>query len=261
MKQHQGYHGFWLEGEVGNNAFAYQARLAEGLGSPRLWVPPRRKGGALDARIGNQIVFAETHETGQCEKYVGLESFVDFVYVSSTGREVPGVLFDNHNHAFYFWHEAKEKGILTATSHVVHIDAHTDLRTPPLLLSQEDSTLLEKVFQYTNDVLNVGNFLVPAMETGCIAPDVTMITTEYELLRKTPETLAWDGTLIVDIDLDFWEKSLVDTTLDVSLPLVRAWMEQANFLTLCTSPFFIDQERALLVANQLLLEERYAVGE
>ncbi len=37
------------------------------------------------------------------------------------------IIFDNHNHALYFWYEARINGLISTKNTLVHIDEHSDL--------------------------------------------------------------------------------------------------------------------------------------
>lgn len=88
------YGGFWLEENVGNNAFTYQERKTD----PRLWIPPLLEKGLEALTLGDLPVFSEFNEQGQLQCFCGLQSFLFFEW-----NGVPIYLFDNHNHAFAFW--------------------------------------------------------------------------------------------------------------------------------------------------------------
>ncbi len=73
-------------------------------------------------------------------------------------------IVDNHNHVFYFWYLARSQGLISDAAILYHVDEHADMRDPEKYLLKPDSQDLQKVFEYTNFFLNVGNFIVPAMK-------------------------------------------------------------------------------------------------
>jgi len=77
-------------------------------------------------------------------------------------------LVDNHNHVFYFWYLARSQGIISDNTLLYHIDEHADTRDPGGYLLKPDSQDLQKVFDYTNFTLNVGNYIIPAEKEGLI---------------------------------------------------------------------------------------------
>jgi hypothetical protein len=64
-------------------------------------------------------------------------------------------LFDNHNHAFYFWYLARNRGVIGDHNTLIHIDEHADTRDNGKHLLKPESYDLEKVFHFTNYILNV----------------------------------------------------------------------------------------------------------
>ncbi|USN58289.1 MAG: hypothetical protein H6767_08515 [Candidatus Peribacteria bacterium] len=45
-----------------------------------------------------------------------------------------------------------------------HIDEHSDMRDPEEYLLKPDSLDMQKVYEYTNYFLNVGNYIIPAQQ-------------------------------------------------------------------------------------------------
>ncbi len=82
---------------LGNNAFAWDERTAKYRISPTLTIPSLIDGTLEDVVIGPEIVFEEI-EDGTLRSCVGLENFVQL--------SEDMVVFDNHNHALFFWIEA-----------------------------------------------------------------------------------------------------------------------------------------------------------
>lgn len=81
------------------------------------------------------------------------------------------IVFDNHNHALYFWYEAREQGLIGAKNTLVHIDEHSDLWENEYDLKVETcrgTSLLEKVFHFTNHQCHVGNYIQPALRSGIV---------------------------------------------------------------------------------------------
>jgi hypothetical protein len=230
---------FKITGKHGNNAFSFERR-----NKPALHVPSLIEGGLDDAVIGKETVFEDFDEHGTLKSCVGLKHFVRMVH-PLTGK--PIVIMDNHNHAFCFWHEAREKGWTKDGATLVHIDQHKDMRRPDQLLSKNDSHDLKKVFEYTNSVLNVGNYILPAIEDGLVGKLIS-ITSENDLKNHKPRTY---DSLIVNIDLDFWAPEM--DYIDPKLKIRRAkeCMEVADLVTIATSPFFIDQPLALRILREL----------
>jgi len=86
------YHGFWLTEARGNNAFSFLRRRQQ-----RIYVPPIMRAGPEALAPGSEIVFSEI-EDGKERNLTGLANFLGF---ERQGKIF--FLFDNHNHAFFFW--------------------------------------------------------------------------------------------------------------------------------------------------------------
>jgi len=116
----------------------------------------------------------------------GLKNFYEFSYASSEKRAIPLYLFDNHNHAYYFWYLERKKGNITDNAVLYHIDEHADMRDPLEYLLKPESENMQKVFEYTNFFLNVGNYIIPAQKEGLIG-EVVQIRSE-EALKEYQNT-------------------------------------------------------------------------
>lgn len=128
-------------------------------------------------------------------------------------------IIDNHDRALEFW----EKGI-----HVIHIDQHTDMRP-------------------VEEWVNVGNFLRYALETGVI-PGSTQINTEYSLLRYERPSYPY----ILDIDLDFRDPAMSIEQFDQTIQICKLLIQDAQSVTIATSPYFLDQHLAIELLHKLL---------
>ncbi|MFZ4461346.1 MAG: UPF0489 family protein [Patescibacteria group bacterium] len=89
-------------------------------------------------------------------------------FVRTTWNNIPVTIFDNHNHALYFWYEARQLEIIQDGATLVHIDEHSDLWENVHTFSKPDSLDLVKAFEFTNKFCNVGNYIKPAMQEGII---------------------------------------------------------------------------------------------
>jgi len=243
-------HPFFITGKQGNNAFSFEKRV-----NPTLFVPNLIEGGLEDVTIGDQVVFEDFDDNGQLKSCVGLKHFVRMKH-PTTGK--PIVIVDNHNHVFYSWHKAREKGWIKDGATLIHIDQHKDMRKPPLGLDRGDNKNLQKIFEYTNSVLNVGNYILPAIEDGLVGK-VISVTSEKELDEWTPVGTCHGmfpqgkpTSIILNIDLDFWAPEMDYIDRQLKNRVARAWMERADFITIATSPFFINQMLAIDILRELL---------
>ncbi len=229
---------FYLTKKTSNNALSFEERK-----NPTLYVPSVIEGDLEDVKIGKEVVFEDFDEYEKLQSCIGLENFVKLPHPET---QKPIVVVDNHNHVFYFWYEAWHQGFFERGITLVHIDAHRDTRIPERNLRSEEAHDLNKVFEYTNSVLNVGNYIPPAREEGVIGGLIS-ITSETELLAARPR-----GPFILNIDLDFWASEMDYIDEKMSIPHIKHWIKQAEFITFATSPFFIEQGRAIEVLHRLL---------
>lgn len=226
---------FAIAQPVGNNAFAYDRRGNE----PRIWVPALISGTWDEVAPGEQVAFADLDEHGQLQEARGLAHLV-----STRWRGVPVVVMDNHNHAFYFWHRARQQGLLDDGATLVHVDQHRDTRTPGQAYT---GTTLAEAFAYTNFHLNVGNYIVPALDSGLIGG--TRFVTGASALGDT--SFVTQPNKILNLDLDFFVPEMA-IDLPAARQFIHAHLATASLVTIATSPFFIDQSRAVAVLRALV---------
>jgi hypothetical protein len=224
------YCGFYLEDAVGNNAFSHERRR-----NKRIYVPPLINGGVSDLRIGRQIVFSEI-EDGLERNCIGLENFI-----ATEWQRRPLFIFDNHNHAFFFWFLAWQKNIFADGAILVHIDQHSDMREPaeyPPWLTDK-TTNPEMVFNYTNRILNVGNFINPALRSGMFS--------EARILNSLADFAepATQLPMILDLDMDIFSNDMAYIPEQDKIAGIRSCLKHAQLITVATSPYFIDQTSAL----------------
>lgn len=120
---------------------------------------------------------------------------------------------------------------------MLHLDQHSDMQENPCQLQQED---WESVVHFTNVCCTVGNFISPALDCGLIA-SVEQIRTEQKLLCF--EKPAYD--YLFDIDLDFWDEQMGIINLQASFKKTKNLMQSAKMITIATSPYFLEQQKAL----------------
>jgi len=124
---------------------------------------------------------------------------------------------------------------------------------------------LQEIENYTNSVLTIADFIVPALADGLIS-EAVMITGEdiegaglfiwkNEWLVKlskefsTINNRSWrPKNLIVDLDLDYFAQWFDELK---TMENVRFWLEKADIITIATSPLFIDQEKAINILKNL----------
>lgn len=155
-----------LRERLGNNAFAWEERSEEhNTTTPSLFIPPLIDGDFSDVQIGDHIVFEEKEKT-QLRSCMGLRNFV---HIRENSRFPHITIFDNHNHALYFWIDAVRNGVLQPGFTLIHIDEHSDLWENPNILNREHALQdMRYAWEFTNLSCNVGNYIVPAIKSGLV---------------------------------------------------------------------------------------------
>jgi hypothetical protein len=225
------YIGFYIEKPIGNNIFSYEERE-----NKKIYVPKLIEGNLDDVKIGDKIVFNEIDE----EKEIKAKGLKNMVKYNVDQKDV--YIFDNHNHALYFWIKSLKKDKFTKGCKLVHVDQHKDMREPENYNVNMDS--IEDVFTYTNEVLNVGNFIQPALKHN-IFSEVIIIDSSYGFDLDIKEEY------VLDIDLDIFSKDMDYIPYEIKIYKIQNLIKKAKVITIASSPFFIDQEYAIKVLKEL----------
>ncbi|MDB3085775.1 hypothetical protein C4097_14840 [Clostridioides difficile] len=229
--QNYEYNGFYIEKPMGNNVFSYDKR-----DNKSIYVPKLISGTLDDIKLGNKVVFNEVDENEEI-KAIGLENMVEYVLGN---KKI--YVFDNHNHAFYFWLKSMMNDEFTRGCKLVHVDQHKDTREPENY--DVDINNIEDVFRYTNEVLNVGSFIKPALQHK-IFSELIIIDSLYGFdLDIEPE-------FVLDIDLDIFSSDMDYIPFDFKLDKIKNLIKKAKVITIATSPYFINQEYAIKVLKEL----------
>ncbi len=240
---------FYITQNHGNNAFSYDTRQHK-----KLFVPALKNIQNFDEiELGKEIVFSDYDFDENLIEAKWLKNFYEF---ERFWKKM--YLFDNHNHALYFWYLARHQGKIGNNNLLIHIDEHSDMRDPENYISQEETQDLEKVFDYVNFTLNVGNYIIPAQKEG-IVWDVFQVRNEtnlYEYLENFWENFEKHSGIICNIDLDFFEPGLDFIDYDLKMKVVKDAIAKSDIVTFATSPFFIDQELALQVFFDIFWEKK-----
>ncbi len=230
---------FFLEKALGNNAFSFEKRS-----NKRLFVPALIEADISDIAVWDTIAFEDRDFEGNLQSCVGLKNFYELKW-----NEKKIYLFDNHNHAYFFWWKehlsSKEKDKKYT---LIHIDEHSDMRDPWVYLDKNPS--LEQVFDYTNYMVNVGNYIIPAIHDWLIEADVVQIR-DTQSLKDYFDLDLETKDIILNLDLDFFEPALDFIDYNLKKKVILDAANKADIITVATSPFFIDQERALRVYRDI----------
>jgi len=122
---------------------------------------------------------------------------------------------------------------------------------------QSESQDLQKVFEYTNFVLNVGNYIIPAEKEGLVWETVQIRSEsaldEYKQWNFSEQERS--RNIILNLDLDFFSPGLDYIDYEKKKSVILDIAGKADVITVCTSPFFIDQERALRIFRDIFMRE------
>ena len=241
---------FFIENPVWNNEFSFDKRQ-----NKKLFVPE-----IIEAKSFDEIKFQADLEKIAFEDFdfddklstnYWLKNFYRF---QMWWKEV--VLFDNHNHAFYFWYEARSRKIIWDKNILIHIDQHADTRDNDKIISKSDSKSLEKVFDFTNFVLNVWDYIIPAQKEGIIENIVQIRNTKnLEDYLQNFSNRKNNSKIILNLDLDFFASELDFIDFELKKKVILDAFEKASYVTVCTSPFFVDQGLAVEKFKEIFKEK------
>lgn len=60
-----------------------------------------------------------------------------------------------------------------------------------------------------------------------------------------------EGDYVLDLDLDFWDEAMGIERFDLSFEKVRSLIRSAKILTIATSPYFLDPQRAIALLRKI----------
>lgn len=208
----------------------------------RLRIAPLVSGDLGDAILSDEIAFLSMDDD-QVRSGNGLENFIE-----TTIHGVPAAIFDNHNHAIFFWYQARARDQIQDGATLVHIDMHSDLWENQNVLSREYARDLEKVWEFTNYSCNVGNYIKPAIQEGLIG-EIVRIEGEQDLIRESNRIIPKNS--ILNLDLDFFANELDDVDFELKKRVILHFASQVSYITIATSPFFIPGASAIAAMKRV----------
>lgn len=241
---------FYINTPVWNNSFSYSERK-----NKRLYVPSLIKANidSIELQKDNleKIAFEDFNISNKLQSCFWLKNFYEIKWDS---KKI--YLFDNHNHAFYFWYLEKLNKNIWDNNILFHIDEHSDMREPKNIIKKELLTDIKKVFDYTNFELNVWNYIVPAIKNWLIK-EVIQIRSESEIIESTKKLEAIkDDLIILNLDLDFFRAELDYIDYKLKKKIVLDIAKEAQVITVSSSPFFIEQNLAIKVFKDLFWNKK-----
>ncbi len=195
------------------------------------------------------FAFAEKNQTWKIEYFHWLKNFL---WIEKSTFP-PIFIFDNHNHAITFRYNIIYSNNLKNLE-LIHIDQHSDNRENKNHLKLNwGKNELEKVFRFCNKKCNVWNFIPPAIESWIISKQTQIrSTTALENL-----TINKNQNFILDIDLDFcldWvnRNKITQETVNLLKDKFKNFWKYTLCITIATSPYFLNQNLAIKIIEQLL---------
>mgnify|MGYP003611528846 CR=1 FL=1 len=299
---------------LGENNFGFIPEDFSALRTKGLRVASSIVGDFSQVRIGSEISFCALEEGKRIDGY-GLECFIEGNFLCNRSNEsklsvisdhflmgrvdfdwnkdewkwvffswenhdiysVPWVIFDNHNHALYYWCKyLLGQNISLGSSPkipVVHIDMHSDLwkninslnvscfewinmnstssSSEKCLGDAWKEYILEYIADFVNTSCTVANYIDPAIRSGIIG-EVIRIEGEQDLLEKWNRIFS--SLFFLNIDLDFFADELDDIDFSLKKRVIHHYLAQKPFVTVATSPFFISSEKALEVFRRVFFD-------
>ncbi len=234
---------FYLTEAVWNNAFSYEKR-----NNKKLYIPSLINAKIDDILLQNDKEKIAFEDFGFDDKLSTNYWLKNFYKIKWKNKDI--YLFDNHNHAYFFWYLARKEWIIWDNNILIHIDEHADTRDNDKHLLKPDSFDLDKVFGFTNKVLNVGDYIIPAQEEGIIW-DIVQIRNETNLNDYLENKDKYRDNIILNLDLDFFQPDIDYIDFDLKKKVVLDAAKNAKIITVATSPFFINQELAVKVFKDI----------
>jgi len=229
----------YITNPIWNNEFHYNERIAL-WSKGEIWVPSLKQWTVADLEEGSEIVFEEV-ENGKLKSCTGLRYFIQTEY-----KWIPTYIFDNHNHALTFRYQHHLSNWAIGHLNIIHIDQHADTKPNNAKFIVQNPEWIE---DFVNEKTNVGNFITAAINNWII-DKVIQIRTDYALHHFDISTVQ-QPNIIVDIDVDFREQKSPQE-MESDFEIIRNLVDNICLITIATSPYFMDQQKAIELVKNLL---------
>jgi hypothetical protein len=250
--------GKFLEVGVGNNSFS----LPKKEDRHPLEITPLKVGSLEDLKFGKKVAFQD-YEGDEWLECVGLESGI-----LCLDYPIPIYIFDNHNHVFYAWAEALKMGWFEKGATLVHMDEHFDAAEPytpdplkgekidPWDVNVED---LGDVWKYTNEVLQIATYKKPALKLGMFTECIDYVESKhFEIPIRPPNPLLRGDFLpsqnVINLDIDVFHADMSHISWEQKIDVLKQYLPQTKVITMATSPYFVDQQKAIQLVRRVLDE-------
>ena len=223
-----------------NNAISYAERMA--LGSQwKLFLPQLIIWTLDDLTLWENVEFEEIENN----KLLSFSWINNLLKLSHNNKTI--YITDNHNHALYFRYEALHDGLISKGAKLLHVDQHADMNEPASRLDQSQEADLEYIAEYVNTQTQIASFIQPALRSGLLS-ECIQIRSEAKL-EEIVSQRSVHQPYILDIDIDFFAE---ETDVSAKIAHLQTLMQDAQHITIATSPYFIDQNTAISLIRQLL---------
>ena len=226
----------YLSKPIWNNAFSYDQRIAL-WSAGKLSIPSLIQGTVADLWQGSEICFEEVVDN-KLVSCTGLKNFLQ-----TTFHEVPVYIVDNHNHVLSFRLIQHINSLTRKPVNLIHVDQHSDIKPNENIFSEGN------IETFVNEKTNVGNFITAATNSWIIK-DIIQVRTDYAL-KNVQRLTSNVQRFILDLDIDFRQDK---EATEADVKIIRKLMKQAELVTIATSPYFIDQARAITIIQKFLSE-------
>lgn len=133
---------------------------------------------------------------------------------------------------------------------LIHIDEHSDLWDNPHDIDIHTAILdPEYVWKFTHHACNVGNYIQPLLRNHTIKKMIR-IENEFEMDRYMSYVPSSNSVLNLDLDIFAPELDYIDENKKIDC--IVNLMRQVKYITIASSPFFIDQDRAIKKLKKIL---------
>ena len=237
---------FTIEKPVGNNEFSYKERI-DLWSAGKIFVPSLIQWSIADLEEGSEICFEEIVDN----KLISCTWLKHFIKTSLFGKEgegdsgIPTYIFDNHNHALFFRYQHTKQFESAKPFVVLHIDQHSDIKENENRIGEH-----ENIVAFVNEKTNVGNFITAGLKNNII-DEVIQIRSNYALQQLWAWSFKLWANYILDIDMDFREQK-TDKEIESDFTIIRKLLDNVCLITIATSPYFMNQKKAIEIIKRLL---------
>lgn len=232
---------YLLTDPVGNNQFSFWARSDHWATLVVPKIQTIQNSSAIT--LGNEIVFADIDHLWKMQYCTWLSALYHLPHATPETR-----VMDNHNHALYarVQHFNKNNTPLV----VLHIDAHADLSPSAIPFDYAQKNDPSYLWHFTNAVCTIASFIQPLLDVHIVntCHQIRTSTVLFERASHPPAV-----PYVLDLDLDFLALTHTAQDIDEIIHACQLLIHNATLCTIATSPFFLEQERALTLINRLAL--------